>query len=474
MASPSTKTMSNGNSSHQSDKHAALDYLKALKRGEKAERPQITDEHILEELNTADFLNLQAGANTERRESMYTGLGMAEDNQGRKQFPLFAEVLAEAARDARRKLATMTLAELLIKELPPARWAVPDLISEGLTILGGKPKLGKSWLILGIALAVASGGYALGKKQVEQGEVLYLSLEDNERRLQKRVQLLCASLSGVPEGLHLATSWARADAGGLPELEQWIIEHPKARLIIIDTWARFAPRQRRQGRVQYDEDYDALVPVKELADKYGIAIVVIMHMRKMASTDIIDEISGSVGVTGAVDGILGLRRERGQFTASLFVTGRDIEDEQEYALAFDKATAVWTLEGTYEQVARTKARQEILDVLKDGSWMTKGEIADALGKNIDTTRNHLKELMKDGMVIRQGYKYARKTSQPSQLFGDKPPEWFEPPANLASHLASPVEKTSQLTDLIRQFTEEEEEGYTGLKPLSLVPNEDES
>ncbi len=465
-------TSANGTSASQSDRHAAIDYLKRLKAGEKVTRPAIHDEDMLTELNTADWLCGQAGGNLETLKRMYQSFAAFEKG-GKSLHPLFAEVVAEEERNTRRKLATMTLTELLVKELPPARWAVPDLISEGLTILGGKPKLGKSWLILGIALAIAAGGFALGKKPVEQGEVLYLSLEDNERRLQKRVRLLCASLTGVPTDLHLATQWARADAGGLPELEQWIIEHPRARLIIIDTWARFAPRQRRQGRVQYDEDYDALVPVKELADKYGIAIVVIMHMRKMASTDIIDEISGSVGVTGAVDGILGLRRERGQFTASLFVTGRDIEDEQEYALAFDKATAVWTLEGTYEQVARTKARQEILDILKEGAWMTKGEIADSIGKNIDTTRNHLKEMMKDGIVERRGYKYARKTSQTSQVEREQPGEWYESSTNLASHLASQHEKTSQVENEMSQL-DEDGEGYRGLKPLYLVPNEDES
>ncbi len=465
-------TSANGTSASQSDKHAAIDYLKRLKAGEKIERPAIHDKGMLSELDTADFLCKEAGGNLETLERMYQSFAAVERG-GRKQHPLFAEVVAEEIATMRRILATISLPELLIKELPPARFAVPDLISEGLSILGGKPKLGKSWLILGIALAIAAGGYALGKKPVEQGEVLYLSLEDNERRLQKRVRLLCASLTGVPEGLHLATQWPRADAGGLPELELWITEHPRARLIIIDTWARFAPRQRRQGRVQYDEDYDALVPVKELADKYGIAIVVIMHMRKMASTDIIDEISGSVGVTGAVDGILGLRRERGQFTASLFVTGRDIEDEQEYALAFDKASAVWTLEGTYEQVARTKVRAEILEVLKNGEWMTKGEIADALGKHIDTTRNHLKEMMKDGSVERRGYKYARKTSQTSQVDRDPPGEWYESSTNLASHLASQIAKTSQVENETSQV-DEEEEGYRGLKPLYLVPNEDES
>src|SRR5260221_10108309 len=165
-------TSANGTEVSQSDRHAAIDYLKRLKAGEKAERPAIHDAHILSELDTADFLCKEAGGNLETLERMYQSFAAFEKG-GKSLHPLFAEVMAEEERGARRKLATMTLTELLVKELPPARWAVPDLISEGLSILGGKPKLGKSWLILGIALAIASGGFALGKKPVEQGEVLY-------------------------------------------------------------------------------------------------------------------------------------------------------------------------------------------------------------------------------------------------------------------------------------------------------------
>ena len=81
------------------------------------------------------------------------------------------------------KPAPFTLQELLARELPPVRWAIPDILPEGLTLLAGKPKLGKSWFALSVALAIAAGGFALGKQPVTQGEVLYLALEDNERRV---------------------------------------------------------------------------------------------------------------------------------------------------------------------------------------------------------------------------------------------------------------------------------------------------
>ena len=108
---------------------------------------------------------------------------------------------------------TFTAAELMGLELAPVKWVVPDLLPEGVTLLDGKPKLGKSWLAFGIAVALASGGVILGTKRVEQGEALYLALEDNQRRLQKRLGRLLSG-DGAPGGLHMSTAWPRVDEGG--------------------------------------------------------------------------------------------------------------------------------------------------------------------------------------------------------------------------------------------------------------------
>lgn len=107
---------------------------------------------------------------------------------------------------------TFTAAELMAEELPEARWIVPDVLPEGVTFLAGKPKLGKSWMVLGIGLAVATGGVALGAKPVRRGEILCLALEDTRRRLQKRLGLLLTD-GGAPEGLHFNLHWPRADEG---------------------------------------------------------------------------------------------------------------------------------------------------------------------------------------------------------------------------------------------------------------------
>ena len=299
-----------------------------------------------------------------------------------------------AASPTEAKPRVFSLQELLSWDLPPTRWAIPEILPEGLTLLAGKPKLGKSWLALSAALSIACGGVALGTQPVMRGDVLYLALEDNARRLQARTRRLLASMQSVPNGIDFALDWPRLGEGGLASLEEYLKAHPGVRLVVIDTWARVAPPSGENRRSQYEGDYEALSPLKHLADTSHVSILVVHHLRKTGSTDVLDEITGSIGMTGAVDGTLILKRERGQAEATLFVTGRDIEREQQLAMSFDAITALWTVIGSAEEVGRTRARQEIIDLLREQGTdgMNPREIAEALEKNYHTTRSILRKM----------------------------------------------------------------------------------
>jgi AAA domain len=333
------------------------------------------------------------------RQGFRTGFQLALDQAK----PLiFNQSQPEVSPPQRGQPSIFSLPDLLSWELPPVRWTIPDMLPEGLTLLAGKPKLGKSWLALTIALSIAAGGVALGAQPVERGDVLYLVLEDNARRLQSRARRLLASLSDTPSNLDFALGWPRLGEGGLAYLEEYFKAHPQLRLVVIDTWARVAPPSGERRCSQYEGDYESLTPLKRLADTYHVSILVVHHLRKTASSDVLDEIIGSTGVTGAVDGTMILKRDRGQTDATLFITGRDVEREQQLALNFDATTALWTLVGNAEELCCTRARQDILDLLceQGPDGMKTREIAEALQKNYHTTRSLLRKMEESGDLRR--------------------------------------------------------------------------
>lgn len=194
--------------------------------------------------------------------------------------------------------------------------------------------------------------------------------------------------------------------------------------MVIDTWAKVAPRTDTRRCTQYEGDYEALTPLKRLAETYHVSILAVHHLRKTGAADVLDEITGSTGMTGAVDGTLILKRERGQLDVTLFVTGRDVEREQELALRFEAETAQWRLLGSAEEVGRTRARREILDLLREQpqeEGMRPHEIAAALEKNYHTTRALLCKMVESGEVSRVDGRYVAlslNTDYAQQRYGE--------------------------------------------------------
>jgi hypothetical protein len=302
-----------------------------------------------------------------------------------------------------------TACELMEMELPPVTWVVPDVLPEGVTILGGKPKMGKSWMAYGLAVAVATGGVALGTKQVERGEALYLALEDNPRRLRKRLGKVLRG-EPAPEGLHIWTRLPQLDEGGVEEIEGWLVEHPDARLVVVDTLAKVRPRQR--GQHLYSEDYAALERLLPLAADHGVSILVVHHLRKMDADDPLDTISGSTGLSGGVDGTLILKRDRGKADAVLFADGRDVEEPAQLALTWDRNLASWSIVGNADEYRISEARAKIIRVLEDfGSSMTPTEVADVLGEKVNNVKQNLWRMAGDGQLVSNEGRYS-VTSNP--------------------------------------------------------------
>jgi RecA-family ATPase len=303
---------------------------------------------------------------------------------------------ARAARDDWRSriftasaLQTMTFAEV--------SYVVPGLIPEGLTILAGRPKIGKSWLALALALGVPRGEPVLGNIIVELGDVLYCCLEDNKRRLKRRISKLLSIFNDRwPERLTLATSWRRLDEGGVKDIEEWCNSVERPRLVILDTLAGVRPA-RGGNDTLYEGDYKALRDLHRIANERGIAIVVLHHTRKMEAEDPVDTISGSLGLAGAADTCLIL--SRGSSGTTLYVRGRDVE-ECEKAIIFGSANCQWTLLGDAAEVHQSDTRKAILDALRAATaLMSPQDIANVTSLNRNVVDQRLLNLRDDGKVV---------------------------------------------------------------------------
>lgn len=327
---------------------------------------------------------------------------------------------AQPPRPTKQKIVHKgyTAKSLLETDFPEPNWVIPGILCEGLSLLCGPPKMGKSWLCLGWGIAIAAGGKAFGTMDVNKGEVLYLALEDTPRRLKKRLQ---TTLQGdpAPDGFHIYTDWPKMDSkdNGLIYLKKFLLEHP-CKLIIIDTLAKVRRRVKGNSNA-YADDYEAIEGLKALADTHGIAVVIVHHLRKGVSDDPLEQISGTTGLTGAADSLIILKRERGQADGTLFITGRDVE-EKELALAFDQQICTWKIMGQASDYRMSKERLEIVALLRSTNEPLKPqEIADTLDKKPGTIRKLLISLCNEGIVKKANYgRYIIGNSSNSSNYGN--------------------------------------------------------
>jgi AAA domain len=288
----------------------------------------------------------------------------------------------------------MTAAALQRQTFPPVSYVVPGLIPEGLSIIAGRPKIGKSWLALDICIAVAGGRLCLGERKPTQGDVLYCALEDNPRRLQRRIEKILSPISGSwPERLTLATSWRRLDAGGVDDIHEWVEGASNPRLVVLDTLAGVRPIKTKNG---YTEDYESLTEVHKLANEHGIAIPVLHHTRKMEAEDPLDTVSGTLGLAGCADTVLVLNRSAKGTT--LYVRGRDIK-EAEHAVSFNKQNCRWTILGDASEIHRSDERSKILAVFTDPTELLKPQqIADRAEMPLNNVNQLLWKMSRDGEI----------------------------------------------------------------------------
>jgi hypothetical protein len=207
--------------------------------------------------------------------------------------------------------------------------------------------------------------------------------------------------SPIPSDLHVITMLPRLPA--LAEyLSGWLNDHQNARLVIVDVLRKVRPLSDGKGNA-YNEDYDTLALLKDLADKYQIAVVVVHHTRKMTDdADVLNEVSGSTGLTGAADTILIAKRARNTADAVLHLTGRDVS-EREYGMSWDVSKCMWTLLDEPVALATMGAtRRTILLYLTEHQLSTPQAIATGTGLNFNTVKSNVRRMVEDDQLDSDG------------------------------------------------------------------------
>ena len=258
------------------------------------------------------------------------------------------------------ELKTYTMQQLYTQPLEAVEYLVDGLLAPGLYILGGSPKVGKSWMALQLCLAVCGGTAFLGRKTA-QAEVLYLALEDGPQRLHSRALRLADT---APSGLHLCHRAAPIGQGLEQQVEAQLAEHPHIRLVVLDTLQKV--RCVGGSGLSYGSDYEDAGTLKALADRNGICLLVVHHLRKMADDDPFNRLSGTNGLAGAADGTLILMRgKRQDGAATLYATGRDIEDVEE---ELEFADCRWSRAAPPGQMQLTLVVNALQKLLAEGEF----------------------------------------------------------------------------------------------------------
>lgn len=324
--------------------------------------------------------------------------GMSKDSfqgAGKSSFEI-----PESAPQPTRKW--LTGRELLGMEFPEPNWLLPGILPEvGAFVLAAKPKAGKSWWSLALALAVAQGGAFLGRA-VPQGGCLYLALEDTERRLQDRVKKLQPDAVDHPDDFSTLAIVRTAPfiGGGLEEMLRTAISKATTpvRLVVVDTFALVRKPGGGFGSTQYEKDYSDMAALKRVADEMKVCVLVIHHVRKQGADDAHDTVSGTNGIAGAADGTLILNRQRGSDgSAVLSVTGRDV-DEAEYGLKFQSGH--WEFVGSAQEVRASTEQNELLSALKEygAEGATVNTLAIDTRKKAQSVRFLLRKLLEKELV----------------------------------------------------------------------------
>jgi len=286
-------------------------------------------------------------------------------------------------------------------EFPEPNWAVAGLIPQGTAILSGAPKLGKSTIVMNLAVAVATGEPAFGSFDTVEGDVLYATLEDGGPG--RITQRLGRHMQGAPfpPRIQITTHLDRLNEGGIEKISRQLDAMNAPRLLILDTLQRVRSTAGSRSSGQYGADYEAVSPLTKLASDYGITVLMVHHNREMHADDWIDAVTGTRGLSGNADTILVAVRGRGETSFILYATGRDIP-ETSHAFSIDFSTFAVSYNGDAAVALLGPKQRAIVQTLTDDGPNTPTGIAEAVDRKVDAVAHMLKRMVRDGHVRNNG------------------------------------------------------------------------
>lgn len=307
-----------------------------------------------------------------------------------------------------------TLDAIVAMDLPEPTFLVDGLIPPGMLLLIGKPKKGKSWMVMDLCLNVAIGDHFLGRK-CQQGKVIYFALEDNQRRIKSRMlQLMPRNFTVGSNQLKFATvedKIENMDRGFFDSIRHTLKQNPDTRLLAIDTLSCVRPVKKGNEGL-YDYDRRCIDPFTQLCAEYPLlTILIVHHSRKSDSEDPMDMASGTTGLTGAVDGTFVIGYDHQKQQTILYGKGRDIEDIY-WAVKLDMPK--WIVLGDPDEVGMNEGQRKILEMLAaEGKPMTMTEIMAAVDIDKSNAQYRLGALVKNGRLRKNKDKtYMLDNSRP--------------------------------------------------------------
>ncbi|MDV2503805.1 MAG: AAA family ATPase [bacterium] len=312
---------------------------------------------------------------------------------------------------------SISAGELYDMEITGPRWLVEDLIPAGLTIMGGRSKVGKSYFTLNLAMSLAQGKKMFGEGGTDgfrgqRSPVLYLSLEDTKERFTKRMREIDPEpdLELLDKNLSPKFQWDKLRRGGLKKIEEWVkATKGRNKLVVIDTLAKvWDKKSTTGGGGLYAEEYSIYGGLADLAHKHGTSILLITHTTKGKAQDVFDEILGGAGTQAPADNLIVLANDQGG-RKRFSIRGKDIEEKH---LAFETSggPANWVCLGEAAEAQKTAERQELYDLLAEEGPMElqdiKREVKErGLGISPNSVATVLRKMLDDG-VLEQPKKYG--------------------------------------------------------------------